>query len=310
MAEFIVALFGRFQLQCNGKQIDGIEASKVKELLSFLLIHREETLSRESLAELFWEDLPPAKSKKYLRQAIWKLRSALEMYCQGGGCDLVVEADWIRLDPSPAVWQVDVIEFEQSCLDIKDKRARELSPTEFSRLQRTVNLCKGDLLEGCYQGWCIIERERFQASYMILLNKLIQYCEISQQVETGLIYGEMLLRYDRAYELAHRQMMRLYYMAGDRTRALRQYERCVVALREELGIGPADRTIDLYEQIKADRHNHRPNGSPVQPGPQSADRLLINTAKRLDQYVERLNLIQSQIQEEINSLENRSQTGQ
>ena len=38
--------------------------------------------------------------------------------------------------------------------------------------------------------------------------------------------------------------------------------------------------------------------------------MLRNTAKRLDQYVETLTLIQSQIQEEIITLENRLQTGQ
>jgi DNA-binding SARP family transcriptional activator len=47
-------------------------------------------------------------------------------------------------------------------------------------------------------------------------------------------------------------MMRLYYLAGNRTAALRQYEHCVQALRRELAVDPAARTVALYEQIRAE----------------------------------------------------------
>jgi DNA-binding SARP family transcriptional activator len=46
--------------------------------------------------------------------------------------------------------------------------------------------------------------------------------------------------------------MRAYYMAGDRTMALRQYERCAAALAEELGVAPSTQTLMLYEQRKTD----------------------------------------------------------
>ena len=104
-------------------------------------------------------------------------------------------------------------------------------------------------------------------------------------------------------------MMRLYYMAGDRTLAMRQYERCISALREELGIGPSDRTIELFEQIKTDRHSRHPKAD-AREEPQSANTVLANTIKRLDQYAATLTLVQSQIQDEIINLENRLQTGQ
>ena len=302
MAELEVALFGGFQVQCDGKKMEGVEAYKVKELLSYLLIYRERMLLRESLAELFWEDQPSAQSKKYLRQTIWKLKSAMERNCQAAASDLVVEVGWIRVNPSPAIWRVDLIEFESTCLALKNKRSRELTADEFVQLQLSVDLYTGDLLEGWYQNWCIAERERFQAAYLILLNKLVQYCAIHQHIDTGLTYGEKLLRHDRAHERTHRQMMRLYYMAGDRTRALRQYECCVSALRDELDIGPSERTIVLYEQIKADRR-HLPDAPAIPDDPQLAKSMLKNTAKRLDQYAETLTQIQSQIQKEINTLE-------
>ena len=56
----------------------------------------------------------------------------------------------------------------------------------------------------------------------------------------------------RACERAHRRLMRLHYLSGDRTGALRQYAQCVSALDEELGVKPAQRTQVLYDQIRAD----------------------------------------------------------
>src|SRR5256885_11705620 len=89
--------------------------------------------------------------------------------------------------------------------------------------------------------------------YLTLLDKLLCYCATHQDYETGQAYGALLLRHDRAHERTHRQLMRLHYRAGDRTAALRQYERCRTALSEELDVKPDRRTVTLYEQIRADQ---------------------------------------------------------
>jgi hypothetical protein len=47
--------------------------------------------------------------------------------------------------------------------------------------------------------------------------------------------------------------MRLRYLAGDRTGALRQFERCAAALDSELDVLPSRATVHLYEQIRGDR---------------------------------------------------------
>ena len=35
---------------------------------------------------------------------------------------------------------------------------------------------RGDLLEGCYQDWCLFERERLQNAYLAMLDKLMVRC--------------------------------------------------------------------------------------------------------------------------------------
>src|SRR5262249_37386100 len=86
-----------------------------------------------------------------------------------------------------------------------------------------------------------------------MLDKFVAYCEVHSEYEKGMDYGARILRCDRAHEIAHQHLMRILYLAGDRAGALRQYERCAAALKEELSVQPSDRTRELYRQIREDR---------------------------------------------------------
>jgi DNA-binding SARP family transcriptional activator len=303
MVGFRATLFGRFRLGRDDGPLRDIEISKARELLCYLLIYREHSHPRETLAELLWGNQPPVLSKKYLRQTLWKLKSFLDDHEPP---DLLIGPEWIQFNPSVNYW-LDIAEFERAFINLKNKQAKELSDMEFHTLQEADDLYKGDLLEGWYQDWCLFERERFQAMYLMLLNKLIQYCEIHQKYEAGLAYGEKLLRYDHAYERAHRQMMRLYSMAGDRTQALRQYQRCTTALHDELGIDPSEKTNQLYQQIKAG--GKQLLSTPMaEKEPSAASLPLQSSSEHLDFFVELLTNIQSQIQKEIILIEDQQQT--
>ncbi|HEX5705812.1 MAG TPA: bacterial transcriptional activator domain-containing protein, partial [Pyrinomonadaceae bacterium] len=146
---------------------------------------------------------------------------------------------------------LDVSVFERAFALAKGAAGREMDEARAAVLREAVEVYAGDLLEGWYQDWCLYERERLQNMYLAMLDKLIGYSEAHQQFELGLTYGAQILRYDRARERTHRQMMSLQYLSGDRTAALRQYERCAAALDEELGVRPDKRTVALYQQIRA-----------------------------------------------------------
>jgi len=251
MTKLNVFLLGKFRAERDNKQLDGLEASKVKELLSYLLVNCGRPQPRESLAELLWTNQLPATSRKYLRHTLWKLKSALEGDCKRKNSFLQIETEWIQLNSSLDCW-LDIVEFETVFNLANRKRVRELSVNDIEAVQYALALYTGDLLEGWYQDWCIFERERFQMMHLLLLDKSIQYCEIHHNYDAGLAYGAEILRRDRAYERTHRQIMRLHYMSGDRTQALHQYDRCAAALRELLDVEPSERTKSLYEQIRTD----------------------------------------------------------
>lgn len=245
-------LFGKFSVRRDAEAVKGLDAGKEQELLSYLLIHRDRNHSRETLASLLWGDSSTERSKKYLRQALWHLVMALQEGSDTHSGPLEVEHDWVRLSPRGSFW-LDVAAFEDAVRATQGVPGKQLDAERATLLKQAVEFYQGDLLEGWYDDWCIFERERLQNIYLLILDKLISYCATHRDYEGGQSYGYTILRYDRARERTHRQLMHLKYMAGDRTGALRQYDRCAAALKEELGVQPERRTLVLYEQIRADK---------------------------------------------------------
>src|SRR5262249_2961614 len=227
-----VRLFGKLSVQRQERIVNGLDACKVRELFCYLLLYRQSPHPRESLASLFWGDSSTAQSKKYLRQALWELQTALnaDLYPGHDGV-FIVEPEWVRLNPAAELW-LDVAIFEQALVLTRGMAGSSLDADGVEALRNAARLYQGDLMEGCYQDWCLCERERLQSAYLIMLDKLMDCCEARQEYEEGLAYGQCVMRYERARESTHRRLMRLHYLAGDRTAALRQYARCVEALTE------------------------------------------------------------------------------
>lgn len=245
-------LFGRFRLHCDEDPTLCLEGQKVQELLCYLLVHRDKHHFREKLATILWENGSSDQGKQYLRRALWQLQSAIDPATHPELDLITVDADWLQINPAAAYW-CDVGQFEDAYRAAEGIRGRDLDQAMASRLHAATRLYQGDLLENWYQDWCIVERERLQNIFLTMLDKLMGYCEHGQEYERGIHYGNQILRCDIARERTYRRLMRLDYLAGNRTGALRRYERCTVVLRQELGVEPGRRTVLLYEQIKADR---------------------------------------------------------
>jgi DNA-binding SARP family transcriptional activator len=270
-----VQLFGRFRVACGEHALTGLGAQKAQELFSYLLLHREQAHRRGTLASVLWCDASAGQAQKYLRQSLWQLQSALDQQPQASDV-LLIEGDWIRLNVRVGLW-LDAAVYEAAAGVARDIPGYALSAQVADYVNRAVQLYTGDLLDGWFQDWCLYERERFQSLYLTMLDKLMSYCEARGEWEAGVSYGARILHIDRARERAHQRLMRLHHLSGDRAAALRQFERCAAALREELGVRPTRRTLELYEQIRADRLE--PPIPPQTPGNAPAE--LVEFLKRI-----------------------------
>lgn len=252
MSSFSCYLFGRFKALCNQQRVTSFHSQKALELLCYLLLNSDRPQNREILAEILWGN-NCTRSKAYLRKAVWQL-----LKCFNANQDLCkinllqVEPEWLHIKHSTDVW-ADVWVFEDAYNLVLEKIGGQFTEDQFNRLQDTVDLYQGDLLEGWYEDWCVFERERFKTMYLLLIDKLMECCEAHQRYELAIQYGNELLKYDQARERTHRRLIRLLYLKGDRTSALRQFIQCRDILEDTLNISPSMRTRLLVDQIKNDQ---------------------------------------------------------
>ena len=247
-----IFLFGKFEIERDGHLIPKLESRKAEELLAYLLLNSDQPQSRERLADLLWGETSKDQANNYLRKALWQLQSTLDHLELGERGLLLVEGEWLQINPHVEHW-LDIAVLEDAFKRTQGILGRDLEELQIEMLRRAVEIYRGDLLDGWYQDWCLYERERLQHIYLSMLDKLMDYCEARGAYEDGLMFGDRILHYDRARERTHRRLMRLYYLAGDRTSALRQYRRCVTVLQEELDVEPAENTRLVYEMIRADK---------------------------------------------------------
>jgi DNA-binding SARP family transcriptional activator len=246
-----IHLFGRFRaVRDDGLGLPHFDNVRLAELLAYLVLHRGRSLNRERVAGHLWGDTSTRASLTHLRHALWQLHTATS---EIWSC---IQSDrrWLRLD-APCLW-IDVDVFEQAFTNTRDVTGFDLGPEAARGLEVAAGLYADELLTGWDADWCNLERERFRSLYVAMLDKLMDHALHVGRPEAGLERGAASLALDGAREPTHQRIMQLLYAAGDRTAALRQYDRCAQALDAELGIRPGRRTEALREALVADRGVH------------------------------------------------------
>jgi len=299
-----VSLLGKFHMQLGEHVLTGLNTTKVRDLLCYLLLYRDRPHQREVLANLLWDEQATNQPQRCLRKNLSTLRTALDTECAQLSDDLLlVESDWMQINPAIDMW-LDITIFEQAFADVRDVPGREIAPHAVETLKSAVDLYRGDLLEGVYHDWAIYERERFQQMYLAMLSKLMESCEAHQDYKAGIDYGTRILYYDRAHERTHRHLMRLYYLDDNRTAALRQYEHCIAALDSELGVKPTRRTRTLYQQIHQDQLGALVTAVNQDKAlPDLAASLLPDVLNRLKQLQAALVEMQNQVRQDIQTVD-------
>lgn len=238
---------------CRGEEcVSQFATAKVQQLLGYLLIHRRKRLSRDALAALFWGDTPDELARGSLRTSLWRLRGALEPDASLRGSYLVVARNGIGFNTSSDYW-LDLQEFEDASeiAGQEPPRDSDSAARMIHRLKTAIDLYRGDFLDGCYEDWCIFERERVRELFLRNLIRLMMLHRDGGNYTTAIQVGQQLLSRDPLLEEVHRELMRLHCLAGNRGAAIRQYQQCRQLLAKELDIEPMDETRDLNSRIMA-----------------------------------------------------------
>jgi DNA-binding SARP family transcriptional activator len=239
MLSWQVFLFGQFECRFEDSQRALPAGSKVQSLLANLCFHRDRTFPRSILAVLIAPDFSETQARHALSQALWRVRRNLPGLLES-------DSGQVGVASQVEVW-VDAIEFQ----GLAERYLRDPSQpaAELAGLRQAVNLYRGDFLEGFYDEWALIERERLRDLYLRVLERLVVAYKAAMQYQQALITAQRLVHADPLNENAHREVMRLFHYLGCPAEALRQYEICQEILQREFGLTPEAETSQIAHAI-------------------------------------------------------------
>jgi DNA-binding SARP family transcriptional activator len=250
-----VRLLGEFSLVYDDQPVTTVNTARLQSLLAYLILHHTRHLHRSVLAALIAPDAPESRARHALSQAIWQLRCRLP--------DLIEsDYDLVGLSPDIALW-VDVVEFERLAMPHIQETAGAGAP-EAARadLRQAVQLYRGDLLEGLYDDWLLVERERLHEVYLQALESLARLEQAAGRYPAALEAAPLLSLSDPLRGSARRLVMQLYFCLGRPEAALHQFETYCQVLSAELGVEPEPETMVLAQAIATrtpDAAAHLPN---------------------------------------------------
>jgi WD40 repeat protein/DNA-binding SARP family transcriptional activator len=238
-----LALLGRLRIAQSGTPLTNLASLKGQALLCYLAVTRRPH-SRAALAGLLWPELPEDDARTNLRSVLAKLQKVVAPH-------LSVTRETVAFNPASPYW-LDV----ESFLDALRRAAA--TPAAVGLLGDAVDLYRGDFLEGfsirdaaAFEEWVLGERQYLQGLVVDVLHRLAATCTRQGDYNSASSYLNRLLALEPWREEAHRQLMQLLALSGQRSAALNQYEVMRRVLESELGVAPEAETQALYEQIRS-----------------------------------------------------------
>lgn len=258
MAHLDIRLLGTLQVSLDGKPLTGFATDKARALLAYLALESAHPQRRDTLAALLWPDQPDNKARQNLRQTLLYLRQSLREDECAETPFLLVDRDAVQFNPA-SDYALDVTQFEalsRACQDHHHRRRESCLPC-LQRLEQMATLYRGEFLEHFYvsdsnafEEWATLKREWLHREAIDALFALTDYYTRRGDLLRARQCARRQVELEPWREEAHRQLMRLLAMEGERSAALAQYETCRRILAQELGVEPMAETTTLYEQIK------------------------------------------------------------
>lgn len=181
------------------------------------------TLARNRVIAQLWPDEAPQQTRGRLRQRLYALKRKLGAEAVEGSAQLALAPTlaWPGFDHEPA----------DAALLGDDDHA---DLPEFAR-------------------WLAAARIRLQGLRRERLASQASSLEQQGRMAEAIVAAEGLLALEPWQEHAHRRLMRLHYLRGDRAAALLAFDRCEQVLKNEVGAKPSSETLGLLAQVEGAR---------------------------------------------------------
>jgi DNA-binding SARP family transcriptional activator len=260
MSALRLSLLQSFHITLAEKPVTSFRSTKERALLAYLAVESDRPHRRDVLAGLLWPDAPEATARHNLGQTLVNLRTAIGDRIADPPV-LLITRQTIQLNPAANCW-VDVVAFLEHLAACQAHTHAD--PARCSAcvryLRSAADLYRGPFLaeffladSDLFEEWVALKREWLHQQALDALQCLTVSYEWQRDYAQAIQAARRQVALDSLREEAHRSLMRVLALGGQRGAALAQYETCRHMLEEELGVEPAEETTALNEQIRTNQ---------------------------------------------------------
>ncbi len=261
----VVTTLGDLSFKLGGEIVPGFTSRKAEALLVYLAVEKTTAHRRESLFTLLWPGMPESSARNNLRQVLFSLRKAIP---EVTAIDLdeepvpllLTDRQTVQVNPAAPV-EVDIWQIDQLLEMVQVHDHLNLAGCEacVGSLEKVISLYRGSFLSNFYledssefEDWAEANREAYRGKALSTFETLAEIYIQKGDYEGASSFAEGQLKIDPLREGAYRQLMEMYSKSGQRTEAIRAYQRCARILDIELGTSPSRETTALYEIISGE----------------------------------------------------------
>ena len=234
-APVLIQVLGGFRLTVGGRVVSSLPR-KAQALLAYLAVQDGRPVTRESVSDLLWTDRGAEQARHSLRQTLLVLRREMPD---------VIGGDARTLSFIPGMVETDVGRFRMLA-----RKADRADLAEAAQVYEDALLDRFPLVAGEFDDWLRTARAELNDQAVEVMRRLVDVCLAASDVHPAILAAERMVALDLLREDSHRRLMQVYFTAGRRADALRQYETCVEVLRRDLDVGPSTETIAAAERAR------------------------------------------------------------
>lgn len=224
-------LLDGFELHLGQQPID--ISPVCQRLLAFLAMHIR-PMPRPYVAGNLWLDAPECRAMASLRSTLWRLSDGHESL-------ILATNGHLRLSPGTSVDLRDAVALARRVL----RCGGVLDADEVALLVQAE-----EVLPGWYEDWVLAEQERFRQLRLHALEILAERLAHSGRFGEAADCALTAVATEPLRETAHRALIRVHLIEGNRAEAIRQVRVYRRLVERELGVGPLDALEDLLNSVR------------------------------------------------------------
>ena len=247
-----ITCLGGFSVRRGNTLIKDSEwkSRRSKALIKLLVAQDGQKVPRDIIIEALWPGPSSESNRLTLNSMLHRVRKLLE---PGAAPDkrepcILQEGNLLGLNHD-VVW-TDISQFLshlEAAVRMKHGNERKKAVEEY---EKAFALYRGDFLpEDLYEEWAAEARERIRLACFKALEDAAEISDSLGDKSRAALLHEKLFHADLCNEKACRWLMSWHLAAGQRSEAIRIYERCQRALSKELDVEPDAKTKTLYRSI-------------------------------------------------------------